>query len=237
MIEGGDTTVSQPYSPFDEIPVSRIDISSTKAGAHETGTKETDTKTKSPEVRPENPDYTHPITGPIGPFLMAPDAPTNAAGLGPISPSQLYAFMFSEVVRIEWPCIDRVWARRPLIIPARHRFAVGAIKHIHLAAWPCSMSGQGEEESGWAIDEWRHRVVYLTEKGSRFAPNAWGEDTAPVPTEALPKDIIGEGIAVGLWVAIIGSGTRINRIGYTWTAYVNDPTCAPWPAKRWPPKR
>jgi hypothetical protein len=62
-----------------------------------------------------------------------------------------------------------------------------------MLAWPCSLMGDGYQDAGWAVDSW----------------------TATVVSQAS-----GDTIDILIDIAARGRGTRIYRIGYSWTAYV-----------------
>ncbi len=110
---------------------------------------------------------------------------------------------FSEVVLIEWSCRDEEWIRfdsqknNEFIIrrSGNRSFSKGSIAHVHLVAWLCSFSNYNEEDSGWAIDGWKYS---LEDDGDQAS------------------------ITIHLDLSIRGIGTRMNRIGYSWIAFLKD---------------
>ena len=129
------------------------------------------------------------LLGPLGPLPWA-----SSGGV-----TQLFMYSFSEVLMCEWVCTDgEDWERKQLVVDMNERacppFKSGAVQFVQMMAWPCSMSHNGEEDAGWAIDSWEATV----ERGKK-----------------------GDVIQIALDLAITGEGTRMNRIGYSWTAYVS----------------
>jgi hypothetical protein len=115
---------------------------------------------------------------------------------GSLQGSALYIYSFSEVLVCDYsPPVPR-WVRPILVHKSAPAFPAGSLKkeHIQLSAWLCSLSGHGEEDTGWSVDEWDCDVL---------------------------TDGDGEHVRVTFHVAVGGKGARLNRIGYTWTAYVS----------------
>jgi hypothetical protein len=102
---------------------------------------------------------------------------------------------FTEIVGCDWYSRDDQWTRSSLIIEKSgdYRFPPHSIRHIQVAAWPCSMSSHSEEDSGWAVDHCNALAVAYSD---------------------------GDYMQVTLSIAISGIGTHFNRFGYAWTAYV-----------------
>jgi len=133
--------------------------------------------------------YSSQAVGPIGPLLLGP----NRDGA-----SSLQIYSFSEIIVCEYSPPSANWVRSWLRVsspPEGPRFPKDSVKHILLSAWLCSVSGHGEEDTGWAVDEWKADAVPMR-----------GDDH--------------EHIQVSIRVAVGGKAARLNRIGYMWTAYV-----------------
>jgi hypothetical protein len=118
----------------------------------------------------------------IGPFLA-----TTAEG------KVLHTYTFTEIVVCDWVIDKEDWERRSLMVPGTHYFKPGTVTGIIMSAWPCSITGDGYQDAGWAIDSW----------------------------DAHPKsEGKGDMVEITMVIAARGKGTRYNRIGYSWTAYV-----------------
>ena len=150
-----------------------------------------------PSVRPQRPPR---IVDRRGGTLLGP--------IGPLSwrqrrtpPQDVYVYTMSEIVMCEWVCVDGDdWVRDPTLVIEMNedicpRFKPGSVRAVQAMAWPSSLSHNSEEDAGWAIDRWEAKV-----------------DRAKS----------GDAVHIQLELAITGEGTRLNRIGYTWTAYVSE---------------
>lgn len=120
----------------------------------------------------------------------------------PIGPNPYGAtayFTFSGIVVCDWLSAAGYWLRDDLKIPKSggRGFPFQSVKHVHVLAWPCAMTDYSTEDGGWAVDGWR--------------------------AECDSSDGHADYIDIILHVAVRGEGARLNRIGYTWTAYVADP--------------
>lgn len=106
-------------------------------------------------------------------------------------------YTYSEILVCDW--LSRVgrWNRSELVIAksSGRTFPLNSIKHVHMVAWPCSITDYLTEDGGWAVDEWRVDVLCNEESNI-------------------------DSIQVILKVAVRGEGARLNRVAYTWTAYV-----------------
>lgn len=127
------------------------------------------------------------LVGPIGPLLLAQNQGQT-----------LSIYSYSEVLVCDYSPQRPSWVRGELTWVSSPGFPRGALKreHVTVCAWLCSLSGHGEEDTGWSVDKWDCDIV---QKGD------------------------GDHIRLVLSVAIGGRGARLNRIGYTWTAYVQGP--------------
>lgn len=127
------------------------------------------------------------LVGPIGPLLLAQN-----------QGQALSIYSYSEVLVCDYSPQRPSWVRGELTWVSSPGFPRGALKreHVTVCAWLCSLSGHGEEDTGWSVDKWDCDIV---QKGD------------------------GDHIRLVLSVAIGGRGARLNRIGYTWTAYVQGP--------------
>lgn len=119
----------------------------------------------------------------------------------PIGPNPYGAtayFTFSAIAVCDWLTSSNRWVRALLTIPKSggYAFPHQSVKHVHMHAWPCAVTGYAAEDAGWAVDTWAAKI------------SGDGE-----------HDYVDVVLAVGAR----GAGARFNRIGYTWTAYVADP--------------
>lgn len=119
----------------------------------------------------------------------------------PIGPNPYGAtayYTFSGIVVCDWLCRGGRWLRDELRIgkSGGRAFPFQSVKHAHVVAWPCALTDYSTQDGGWAVDGWR--------------------------VECDRSDGHNDFIDVVLHVAVRGEGARLNRIGYTWTAYVTD---------------
>jgi hypothetical protein len=125
--------------------------------------------------------------------------------MGPIGPllmgesaegaTPLYIYSYSEVVVLDHLSDRDQWTRSDVTIApsGNHRFPAGSVRGVQLSAWLCSASTYDAEQAGWGVDAWDANVTT-------------GQD--------------GDEIEVRLTVAVGPRGSRLNRVGYSWTAYV-----------------
>lgn len=125
---------------------------------------------------------------------------------GPIGVNAYYCaanvqYTYSEVVVVDWLSRATQWKRGKLIVRSQHFLPVPpeAVKDIQMTAWLCSVADYLTEDGGWAIDLWVPRAV---------ADPASGDPHSS--------------IEVTIAVAVRGVSAKLNRIGYTWTAYVQE---------------
>jgi hypothetical protein len=111
--------------------------------------------------------------------------------LGSHQGESLSMYQFSELVVCDWIVNSDDWVRETLSIEP-YRLKRESVRFVIMSAWPCSLSGDGYEDAGWAVDAWRAGIKHAAS---------------------------GDQIEVALEVAAIGKGTSIARIGYSWTAY------------------
>lgn len=131
------------------------------------------------------------LVGPIGPLALAP-APTADQWSG----QAISIYSFSEVLVCDYSPPRSTWVRTELKWVSKPAFPRDSVRRedVQLSAWLCSMSGYGEEDTGWSVDRWDCDIIQRDD---------------------------GDHIRVVLRVAVGGKGARLNRIGYSWTAFAH----------------
>jgi hypothetical protein len=108
-------------------------------------------------------------------------------------------FGYSEVLVCDWLSRKSEWSRAKLVVrsPFLLKFAPEDVKDIQVEAWLCSFSDYITEDGGWALDWWNAKAIPGNEDGKSSCY-----------------------IEATIAVAVRGISAKLNRVAYSWVAYV-----------------